>query len=119
MNKYIVLLTHAFLLAFLLASSHGLLKWVSMQTHSSYMQLMLEQWRYVLLSLAIYGLVFFYYILVLRSSPVSTLYPVYTGLSVLLVLAIGRFVFNEVITVYQLAGAGCILAGIVLMGKTG
>ena len=106
------------LLALLLASSHGLLKWVSVQSHSNYLQLMLEQWRYVLISLMIYGLVFFYYILVLRSSPVSTLYPVYTGLSVLFVLLVGRFVFHEVVSVYQIAGAALILAGIVLMGRT-
>ncbi len=117
MSKYVVLLGHAFLLAFLLASSHALLKWISVQAHSSYLQLLLEQWRYVFVSLALYGLVFFYYILVLRSSPVSTLYPVYTGLSVLLILLAGRFIFQESVTVWQVCGAGLILAGIVLMGR--
>lgn len=117
MSRFVLMLTHAFLLALLLASSHALLKWVSSQPHESYMQLLLAQWRYVFLSLLIYGLVFFYYILVLRSSPVSTLYPVYTGLSVLMVLLAGRFVFQESVSVYQVAGAGLILAGIVLMGR--
>lgn len=119
MSRFLLMVTHAFLLALLLASSHALLKWVSSQPHSNYVQLLMEQWRYIFLSLLIYGLVFFYYLVVLRSSPISTLYPIYTGLSVLMVLLAGRFLFQEAVTVYQIAGAGFILAGIVLMGKSG
>lgn len=117
MNKYLLLLSHAFLLAFLLAFSHGIMKWVSVQAHASYLQLLLTQWRFVFLGLTIYGLVLFYYILVLRSAPVSALYPVYTGLSVLFVMLIGRWFFNEPISIYQVSGAAFILAGIALMGK--
>lgn len=116
MSKFMVMLTHAFLLAFLLASSHALLKWVSLQTHANYTELLLRQWQPIMASLAIYGLVFFYYILVLRSSPVSTLYPVYTGLSVLLVMLAGRTLFAEPLGSGQLLGAAFILLGIVLMG---
>lgn len=110
------MLTHAVVLASLLAFSHGVLKWVSSQAHSDYLELMLSQWKLVLFALSIYGLVFFYYILVLRSSPISTLYPVYTGLSVLCVMLIGRLVFQETISPNQILGAGLILAGIVLTG---
>ncbi|WP_058020777.1 DMT family transporter [Pseudohongiella spirulinae] len=116
MSKYSIVLMHAFLLASLLAFSHGILKWVSVQAHDDYWQLMLTQWKGVLAALAIYGFIFFYYILVLRSSPVSILYPVYTGLSVLFVLVAGRLVFQEPVGIPQVAGAVCILAGIVLMG---
>jgi small multidrug resistance pump len=71
----------------------------------------------VFAALAVYGFIFFYYILVLRSSPVSILYPVYTGLSVLFVLLIGRLVFSEPLTSVQVLGAGFVLMGIVLMGS--
>lgn len=117
MTKYAILLTHAFFLALILASSHALLKWITTQSHESYFQLLWAQWPLILLAIGLYGFVFFYYILVLRSSPVSTLYPVYTGLSVLMVLLAGRFLFQEVVTPYQVAGAGFILLGIVLMGR--
>jgi small multidrug resistance pump len=116
MSKYSIVLMHALLLASLLAFSHGILKWVSIQAHDGYWQLLLTQWKGVLVALSIYGFIFFYYIVVLRSSPVSILYPVYTGLSVLLVLLAGRFVFQEPVGTAQVAGAVCILAGIVLMG---
>ncbi len=116
MSKYLILLTHAAILATLLATSHAVLKWVSVQSHDNYVQLLLSQWKGVLLALSLYGFIFFYYIVVLRSSPVSILYPVYTGLSVLLVLLVGRFAFSEPISSAQMLGAGFILAGIVLMG---
>ena len=67
-------------------------------------------------ALALYGFIFFYYIVVLRSSPVSILYPVYTGLSVLFVLLAGRFYFSEPLSSVQIVGAGFVLMGIVLMG---
>lgn len=119
MNKYLVLLMHAATLATLLATSHAVLKWVSVQAQDSYGQLLLTQWKGVLLALSLYGFIFFYYIVVLRSSPVSILYPVYTGLSVLLVLLVGHFVFSEPISQAQILGAGFVLIGIVLMGGNG
>jgi multidrug transporter EmrE-like cation transporter len=107
---------HALLLASLLASSHGVLKWVSVQPHDSYFELLFSQWKYILLALMIYGFVFFYYILLLRTSPISSLYPIYTGLSVLAVMLIGRMVFSEAISILHGVGAALILTGIVLMG---
>ena len=116
MNKFIPLVIHAFVLATLLASSHGVLKWVSVQPHDDYFELLLAQWKYILLALTIYGLVFFYYIFVLRSSPISSLYPIYTGLSVLFVIVIGSVVFSEPITSFQVFGSALVLTGIVMMG---
>lgn len=116
MNKFTILLTHAFILAFLLASSHALMKWISLQAHDNYLDLLLRQWPPILLSLFIYGVVFFYYILVLRSSPISTLYPIYTGLSVLFVLLVGALLFKEAVSIWQVMGAALILAGITLIG---
>lgn len=117
MIKYAAVLMHALVLATLLASSHGLLKWVSSQPHDNYIQMLLANWKAVFAALSVYGFIFFYYILVLRSSPVSILYPVYTGLSVLFVLLIGRLVFSEPLTSVQVFGAALVLAGIILMGS--
>lgn len=116
MSKFLPLILHAFLLAALLSFSHAVLKWVSIQENESYWQLLLEQWKYILLALILYGLVFFYYIFVLRSSPISSLYPIYTGLSVFFVMVLGATVFDEAVTVSRAVGASLILAGIVVMG---
>ena len=116
MTKAMVLMMHAFLLAALLASSHGVLKWVSVQPHEDYFELLLAQWKYILLALTIYGVVFFYYILVLRSSPISSLYPIYTGLSVLAVMLVGRIVFSETISLVHGIGAALVLSGIMVIG---
>jgi small multidrug resistance pump len=116
MNKYIPILSHALILASLLASSHALLKWVSVQPNSGYVDMLFSQWKGIFAALALYGFIFFYYIVVLRSSPVSILYPVYTGLSVLFVLLAGRYIFSEPLSSLQVIGAGFVLAGIVLMG---
>ena len=111
-----MILVHAFLLASLLAFSHGILKWLSGQNHSDYFDLLSQNWLYLLISLSIYGFIFFYYVFVLRNSPISILYPIYTGLSVLFVLFIGKVIFNEVTSIYQIFGATLILAGIIVMG---
>lgn len=116
MTKFLPILIHAFLLALTLSISHAVLKWVSIQQHADYMQLLIEQWKMIFLALFLYGLVFFYYVFVLRTSPISTLYPIYTGLSVLFVMLLGSFIFGESITSTKSVGAALILAGIVTMG---
>ena len=107
---------HAFLLALTLSISHAVLKWVSIQQHSDYMQLLVAQWKMIFIALFLYGLVFFYYVFVLRSSPISSLYPIYTGLSVLFVMLLGSTIFGEPVTLMKSSGAALILTGIVLMG---
>jgi len=116
MTKFLPLVTHAFLLALTLAISHGVLKYVSIQQHADYMQLLTAQWKMILLALFLYGLVFFYYVFVLRSSPISSLYPIYTGLSVLFVMVLGYLAFGESISTLKAIGAALVLAGIVIMG---
>jgi len=115
LTGYVALLFNSLLLATLLASSHGVLKWVADQSQDDYSQL-LAQWKYIGLALSIYGFIFFYYILVLRSSPVSLLYPVYTGLSVIFVLFVGRIFFDEPVGIFQALGVLAIVVGIVLLG---
>ncbi len=118
MSKLSLVVIHTVLLALLLAASHGILKWVSLQPHESYLRLLLEYWYAVLLALSVYGFVFFYYILVLRTTPVSILYPIYTGLSVMFVLLIGHSVFSEPVSVAQVMGIVLVVVGIVLIGAS-
>ena len=116
MSNILVIASHALILALLLTCSHGILKWVSSQAIAGYTDLLMNHWKAIFVALAVYGCTFFYYILVLRSSPISMLYPIYTGLSVLFVLLVGRLVFEESLQPTQIAGALCILLGIILTG---
>ena len=95
MTKLTQVIMQAGLLAGLLALSHGLLKWVSMQKAENYVKLLGEHWCIIGLALAIYAGIFFYYIFMLKSTPLSIIYPLYTGLSLLFVLLLGVLVFHE------------------------
>ncbi len=110
-------LFHALLMATILAASHATLKWVAEREYDNYWQLLLNEWKGVLLALSAYGFIFFYYVFVLRSAAVSLLYPVYTGLSVLFVVILGRWMFDETVGTTQWIGAAFLLLGIVLIGS--
>lgn len=116
MNAFLLLSVHAIILATLLSISHGVLKFASSRPHDNFIDLLLGQWPWIALALSMYGLVFFYYIFVLRSSPISSLYPVYTGLSVFFVLLVGHWFFREPVSAQQMIGVALIIAGISLMG---
>lgn len=108
-------LQHAILLSSLLASSHTLLKWVSIQEHDNYFKVLQNHWFAVGLALSVYGFIFFYYIYVLKNASLSSLYPVYTGLSIILVLISAKIFFNESFTLLQVCGALFIVFGISLV----
>jgi small multidrug resistance pump len=108
-------LVNALLLAALLTLSHGLLKWVSSHQSESFMQSLMNYWWAVGLALALYAFIFFYYIYVLRSVPIGYLYPVYTGLSIVFVFAMGVFLFDETVSISQLVGGTLILSGVALV----
>lgn len=110
-------LFHALLMATILAGSHATLKWVAEREYDNYWQLLLNEWKAVLLALSAYGFIFFYYVFVLRGAAVSLLYPVYTGLSVLFVVILGRWMFGETVGATQWLGAALLLAGIVLISS--
>ena len=116
MSSFLIVGTHALILATLLSISHGVLKFASSKEHENFFDLLYTQWLWIALALGMYGVVFFYYVFVLRSSPISSLYPVYTGLSVFFVLLIGHWVFREPVSTQHLIGVGLIIAGIVVMG---
>lgn len=107
----------ALLLASLLAASHGLLKWASLQQSTKPFSLLSKRSLGVGTSLGIYCLVIFLYIHVLRSQDITKLYPAYTGLSILLVLLIGVVFFNEKLAQPKIIGCVMIVVGVCLIGK--
>ena len=119
MTSFLLVSVHALVLASLLSISHGVLKFASSKEHESYFDLLCDQWLWIALALSLYGVVFFYYVFVLRVSPISSLYPVYTGLSVFFVLLIGHWFFREPVTVQHVIGVSLIIVGIVVMGFSG
>ena len=60
------LLANSLFLAALLALSHGILKWVSVNGGQTLAGMLGRYWYFVVLALAIYGFVFFYYLLALK-----------------------------------------------------
>lgn len=112
---YKSLALNAAALALLLTASHALLKWVSQQPHDSVLDLFARHWLATGGALAIYGLVFFYYLIALRWLNMSLLYPVYTGAAVLLVVIVGCAVFGERLDARQALGAVLIAAGVYWM----
>lgn len=115
MGGIMPLLANAILLSLLLAASHAVLKWVSIQAAGNYLELITRYWWAVGGALLVYGFIFFYYIVVLRTQALSQLYPIYTGLSLVLVTLAGVLFFAESLSGSQAVGAGLIVVGIVLM----
>ncbi len=115
MNKSLSLVFHAIFLSTLLTLAHGLLKWASDQKNDSYLKTLFDSWHVIGLALLIYTFIFFYYIFVLKSNPISVLYPVYTGLSIFFVLIAGNIFFNENINIFQMSGALLIITGVIFM----
>jgi len=107
---------HAVLLAFLLSASHGILKYSTTKHHDSFVDLLRSQWHLIILALSMYGFVFLYYLFVLRSSPISFLYPIYTGVSILFVSILGHFLFKEPISVKHFVGIALIISGVFIIG---
>jgi len=106
-------------LATLLATSHSLMKWAALRVNESGPQAYIEHWWVVGLALTIYGFLFGYYIWVLRWVPLSTLYPAYTGLSVVLVMLVGVLYFSESAGARAWLGAALIVVGVLLIGTRG
>lgn len=109
---------NAVLLAILLTLSHGILKWVSTHQSETFLESLVEYWWAVGLAIGLYVFIFFYYIYVLRSVPIGYLYPVYTGLSIVLVFAMGAWLFDETVSISQIVGGTLILSGIFLVSGT-
>ncbi len=116
MTKLSQVVVKASVLAVLLALSHGLLKWISIQKAENYFKLLGAHWGVLGLALTIYAGIFFYYIFMLKSTSLSIIYPLYTGLSLLFVMLLGVLAFHERLDLLQGVGALFIVIGVVLMG---
>jgi small multidrug resistance pump len=106
-------------LAFLLAFSHGLLKWISAQEASNFLEKVSLYWWQLGLAIGIYVFIFFYYAYLLQKISLSALYPAYTGLSIVLVAAVGALIFDEAVTIYQVIGILLIILGVLLVTSLG
>lgn len=111
----ISVILNALLLAALLTISHGMLKWVSLSPQLSFLESILSKWLVVSGAIFIYVFIFFYYIYVLRGTAINTLYPTYTGLSIIFVFVMGVFVFSESTKPVQVLGCLFIVAGILMV----
>lgn len=110
----LTLVLHAVLLATLLAGSHALLRYASGLDPS------LLSWPragYTAVALAIYGVIFVYYAVLLERLPLSKLYPLYTGLSVALVYLAGVALFGEPWTWKTVLGVALLIVGVALVGQ--
>ena len=116
MSKSVIApLLNAFFLAILLSFSHGLLKWLSTRAAGSYWQAALQYWWILGGAMGIYAFIFFYYAYILKYISISILYPVYTGLSIVLVSSMGVWFFNESWNWQHIAGCALIIAGIFMV----
>jgi len=112
---FISALLNALMLASLLAFSHGLLKWVAIQKVDGYFDLLAQYWWIICVAIGIYVFIFFYYAYVLRFVQISTFYPIYTGLSIILVFLIGIGWFGETMRWPQAIGCLLIISGIFMV----
>jgi len=111
------MLGQALFLAALLAFSHGLLKWAAVHGGQTLGETLLRYWYLVSAALCLYGFIFFYYLVVLKHYDLGPLYGLYTGLAVLLVLALSVVVFRESLQPLQLLGCAFISLGVYLVGR--
>jgi multidrug transporter EmrE-like cation transporter len=110
-------LFNAVMLAALLAFSHGIMKWVALRAKGSFTDLILDHWMPLGFAVGIYIFLFLYYTQVLRSTDLNMLYPVYGGLSILFVFAIGTWFFAEPTNILKILGCALIACGIFLVTK--
>lgn len=109
-------LINAVTLAGLLTFSHGLMKWVANNNvQTDYLSTVVHHWFYIAVAVSIYGLLFLYYIQVLKHVDIGIFYASYTGLSLVFVLLMGVFFFKEDISPLQILGIVCIIVGIFLL----
>ena len=100
----------ALALAATLTFSHILLKSASVDANFSGIWLLKLS-----ISIALYVIVFLFYSFALRHFNISTLYPIYTALSILGVFFAGILLFNEVLTLQKTIGLVLLLVSIFLL----
>ncbi len=109
----------AFCLAFLLTVSNVLLKRISASNQQSVIEMYSHSFGKLVVALGIYFAVFLIYPYVLRYFPVSIVFPVYTGLAILMVMLAGVVFFGEKIQLLQCLGAAFLIIGIAFIAFAG
>ena len=108
-------LGNAMFLAFLLAFSQGLLKWIANQKIDNYFHLLMQHWFTLGSAISIYLFLFFYYIYVLRGVNLGVFYAAYTGLAIVFVFVMGISFFGESVNTLQILGCLLIVSGVFLV----
>lgn len=103
-------LVFSVLLSFILAISHTLLK--SSAIHSF---LSIKWFAFVFSSMLLYFAVFIMYSILLKHFELSKLYPLYTALSVILVMLSGVYFFGEELSPFKIIGAVSLIFSIFVM----
>ena len=110
MKSTLLLILSAFALALTLTSSHALLR------SAAAFAPMGGPWIIRTgAALFLYALVFFVYSALLRHFDISTLYPLYTALSIIGVSVLGMALFGESVTSSKIVGLALMTAGIALI----
>lgn len=71
--------------------------------------------RPVLITLACYGITFYFLSLALRGMPVGVAYAIWSGLGIILIALIGLVWFGQKLDTAALVGLGLILAGVAVI----
>lgn len=111
------MLLNAGALAIVLTAAHAILKWSTRQPHDSFMALLAARGPWVLLALMLYGGVFLWYLDALRRFEMALLFPIYTGLTLVMVSLVGVLAFGERLALPQMGGIVLIIAGMFLLQR--
>jgi multidrug transporter EmrE-like cation transporter len=113
MNKATQIILAGIALATVLTISHALLRASSGGPTTELASL----WK-VFLALFLYALVFFCYTWLLRHFQISSLYPVYTGLSIVGVALTGILYFGETWSPNKIGGIALVIFGVWLVSES-
>jgi len=112
MNQALKTATAACLLAAALTLSHAL-----MRAAANHPQFSTDWAVRIAGALALYFVIFFAYSFLLRSFALATLYPTYTGLSIVGTFVVGIGYFHESANPQKWLGVAAIVLGVVLLAK--
>jgi small multidrug resistance pump len=111
------MIANAAALAAVLTVAHAILKWATREPHASFIELLQARGLWVVVALALYGGVFLWYLDALRRFQMSLLFPLYTGLTLVLVSVVGVVAFGEKLALPQMGGIALIIAGMFLLQR--
>lgn len=75
----------------------------------------MQHWRPTVLVVLGYGIAFYLLSLALRTIPVGVAYAIWSGVGIVLVSAIGYFLFRQTLALPQWLGIGLIAAGVIVL----